>query len=104
LKLAGNDNQKALLAGLLSFKDETDALISIDADLQDDVRVIEEMIVKFIAGIDVVYGVRRERTTDTFFKKNTALLFYKLMLDESRYCIQPRRLPIVQQARSRWFV
>jgi hypothetical protein len=68
------------LAGLLSFKDETDALISIDADLQDDVRVIEEMIVKFIAGIDVVYGVRRERTTDTFFKKNTALLFYKLML------------------------
>jgi glycosyltransferase involved in cell wall biosynthesis len=81
LKLAGNvGHQKALLAGLLSFKDETDALISIDADLQDDVRVIEEMIVKFIAGIDVVYGVRRERTTDTFFKKNTALLFYKLML------------------------
>ena len=81
LKLAGNvGHQKALLAGLLSFKDETDALISIDADLQDDVRVIEEMIVKFIAGIDVVYGVRRARTTDTFFKKNTALLFYKLML------------------------
>ena len=80
LKLAGNvGHQKALLAGLLTFKDEADALISIDADLQDDVRVIEEMILKFKSGTDVVYGVRKERKTDTFFKRNTALLFYKLM-------------------------
>lgn len=80
LKLAGNvGHQKALLAGLLTFKDEADALISIDADLQDDVRVIEKMILKFISGTDVVYGVRKERVTDTFFKRNTALLFYKLM-------------------------
>lgn len=80
LKLAGNvGHQKALLAGLLTFKDEADALISIDADLQDDVRVIEEMILKFKSGIDVIYGVRKERKTDTFFKRNTALLFYKLM-------------------------
>jgi len=80
LKLAGNvGHQKALLAGLLTFKDEADALISIDADLQDDVCVIEQMILKFKAGTDVVYGVRKERATDTFFKRNTALLFYKLM-------------------------
>lgn len=80
LKLAGNvGHQNALLAGLMTFKDEADALISIDADLQDDVRVIEQMILKFNSGIDVVYGVRKERATDTFFKKNTALLFYKLM-------------------------
>jgi glycosyltransferase involved in cell wall biosynthesis len=80
LKLAGNvGHQKALLAGLLSYKDEADALISIDADLQDDVRVIEQMILKFKSGTDVVYGVRKERTTDTSFKRNTALLFYRLM-------------------------
>jgi polyisoprenyl-phosphate glycosyltransferase len=80
LKLAGNvGHQKALLAGLLTFKDEADALISIDADLQDDVSVIEGMIVKYKSGIDVVYGVRKQRATDTFFKRNTALLFYNLM-------------------------
>lgn len=80
LKLAGNvGHQNALLAGLLTFKNEADALISIDADLQDDVRVIEEMVEKFKMGSDVVYGVRKERVTDTFFKRNTALLFYKLM-------------------------
>lgn len=80
LKLAGNvGHQKALLAGLLTFKDEADALISIDADLQDDVSVIEEMIVKYKSGTDVIYGVRKERATDTFFKRNTALLFYNLM-------------------------
>ena len=80
LKLAGNvGHQKALLAGLVTFKDEADALISIDADLQDDVRVIEEMIVKFKSGTDVIYGVRKARKADTFFKRNTALLFYRLM-------------------------
>lgn len=80
LKLAGNvGHQNALLAGLMTYIDQADALISIDADLQDDVRVIEEMIDKFSAGSDIVYGVRKERTTDTFFKRNTALLFYNLM-------------------------
>jgi glycosyltransferase involved in cell wall biosynthesis len=64
---------------LLTYKDDADALISIDADLQDDVSVIKDMILKFTAGTDVVYGVRKERATDTFFKRNTALLFYNLM-------------------------
>ena len=80
LKLAANvGHQNALLAGLLTYKDEADAFISIDADLQDDISVIEEMILKFLSGVDVVYGVRKERVTDTSFKRNTALLFYNLM-------------------------
>lgn len=80
LKLAGNvGHQKALLAGLLTFKNEASALISIDADLQDDVSVIEEMIVKHTTGTDVVYSVRKERATDSAFKRNTALMFYNLM-------------------------
>ena len=57
----------------------SDVTISIDADLQDDVAVIEEMIDKFHAGNDIVYGVRKERKTDTFFKRTTAQGFYKLM-------------------------
>lgn len=80
LKLAGNvGHQNALLAGLLTFNTEADALISIDADLQDDISVIEDMIDKYKAGTDVVYGVRNSRVTDTFFKRNTALMFYYLM-------------------------
>ncbi len=80
LKLVGNvGHQNALLAGLLSFNEDADALISIDADLQDDISIIEVMIHKFNTGIDVVYGVRKERTTDTFFKRNSALLFYWLI-------------------------
>lgn len=80
LKLAANaGHQKALLAGLMVFKDNADALISIDADLQDDISVVGEMIAKFSSGIDVVYGVRKERDADTWFKRNTAQFFYKLM-------------------------
>src|SRR5690606_24513028 len=80
LKLAGNvGHQNALLGGLLTFNQYADALISIDADLQDDISVIEEMIRKFIEGSDVVYGVRKERKTDTRFKRTTALMFYSLM-------------------------
>lgn len=80
VKLAGNvGHQFALTAGLLTAKDMSDVTISIDADLQDDVAVIEEMIDKFHAGNDIVYGVRRERKTDTFFKRVTAQAFYKLM-------------------------
>ena len=80
VKLAGNvGHQFALTAGLITAKDMSDVTISIDADLQDDVAVIEEMIDKFHAGNDIVYGVRRERKTDTFFKRTTAQAFYKLM-------------------------
>lgn len=80
VKLAGNvGHQFALTAGLLTAKDMCDVTVSIDADLQDDVNVIEEMIDKFHAGNDIVYGVRKERKTDTFFKRTTAQGFYKLM-------------------------
>lgn len=80
VKLAGNvGHQFALTAGLITAKDMSDVIISIDADLQDDVNVIEEMIDKFHAGSDIVYGVRKERKTDTFFKRTTAQAFYKLM-------------------------
>lgn len=80
VKLAGNvGHQFALTAGLLTAKDVSDVTISIDADLQDDVMVIEEMIDKFHEGCDIVYGVRKERKTDTFFKRTTAQAFYKLM-------------------------
>lgn len=80
LKLAGNvGHQFALTAGLLTAKDCSDVTVSIDADLQDDVAVIEEMIDKFHAGNDIVYGVRKDRSSDTFFKRFTAQSFYKLM-------------------------
>lgn len=80
VKLAGNvGHQFALTAGLLTAKDMSDVTISIDADLQDDVNVIEEMIDKFHEGNDIVYGVRKERKTDTFFKRVTAQGFYHLM-------------------------
>ena len=80
VKLAGNvGHQFALTAGLITAMDMCDVTISIDADLQDDVAVIEEMIDKFHEGNDIVYGVRRERKTDTFFKRTTAQAFYKIM-------------------------
>lgn len=80
VKLAGNvGHQFALTAGLITAKDMCDVTISIDADLQDDVNVIEEMIDKFHEGNDIVYGVRKERKTDTFFKRVTAQGFYRLM-------------------------
>ncbi|MCR5735635.1 MAG: glycosyltransferase family 2 protein [Lachnospiraceae bacterium] len=80
LKLAGNvGHQNALLAGLMAVKDETDAAISIDADLQDDISVIEEMIDRFESGNDIVYGVRSERNADSFFKRFTAQSFYRIM-------------------------
>ena len=80
VKLAGNvGHQSALTAGLLTAMEMSDVTVSIDADLQDDVAVIEEMIDKYHAGNDIVYGVRKERKTDTFFKRVTAQGFYKLM-------------------------
>ena len=72
-------HQNALLAGLMTVKDECDCAISLDADLQDDINAIEAMIDKFNEGVDVVYGVRSKRTTDTFFKRFTAESFYKVM-------------------------
>ena len=66
-------------AGLNAVKDRCEIAISIDADLQDDIQVIPDMINSYKAGNDIVYGVRKERKTDTFFKRNTALVFYRLM-------------------------
>lgn len=81
LKLAHNvGHQQALWAGLEWVANHNyNAAVSIDADLQDDVEAIIPMIDYYNKGIDIVYGVRKERKTDTFFKKHTAQLFYKLM-------------------------
>lgn len=81
VKLSRNQgHQNALLAGLMSVKDKCDAAISLDADLQDDINAIDEMVDRFNEGYDVVYGVRSSRKKDTFFKRTTAQAFYKLML------------------------
>lgn len=80
LGLASNvGHQNALLAGIIESIDMVDMSISIDADLQDDINVIEEMVDKFNNGIDIVYGVRNDRATDTIFKRITAQGFYKFM-------------------------
>ena len=80
VKLAGNvGHQFALTAGLITAKDMCDVTVSIDADLQDDVNVIEEMVDKYHEGCDIVYGVRSDRKTDSFFKRTSAQAFYKLM-------------------------
>ena len=73
-------HQNALLAGLLTVRNLADCVISMDADLQDDINAIDEMLEKFENdGCDVVYGVRDNRETDTIFKRRTAGAFYKLM-------------------------
>ena len=80
VKLSRNKgHQNALLAGLMTAREKADMTISLDADLQDDVNVIDQMVEKYYEGNDVVYGVRSARKTDTFFKKFTAQGFYKLM-------------------------
>lgn len=80
LKLAHNvGHQQALWAGLEWAAVHADAAVSIDADLQDDVEAIPVMVDYFKKGIDIVFGVRKERNTDTFFKKHTAQAFYRLM-------------------------
>lgn len=80
IKLAKNcGHQSALLCGLMSVKEYVDAAISIDADLQDDVNAMEEMLDQFAAGCDIVYGVRNSRAMDSVFKRGTAVLFYKFM-------------------------
>lgn len=72
-------HQNALLAGLLYCKDLCDFTISIDADLQDDVNAIDEMVEKYNSGSDIVYGVRNKRYKDSFFKRTTAICFYKFL-------------------------
>ena len=72
-------HQNALLAGLMTVKDCADVAISMDADLQDDINAMDEMLDKYYGGCDVVYGVRSKRATDTFFKRFTAESFYMLM-------------------------
>ena len=72
-------HQNALLAGLMTAMKFADAVISMDADLQDDIAAIDEMISKYNSGCDIVYGVRSSRKKDSFFKRTTAQSFYKLM-------------------------
>ena len=80
LKLAGNvGHQNALTAGMLNAMEHADIMISIDADLQDDTAVMEEMVDKLHEGKDIVYGVRNDRKKDSFFKRTTAQMFYKVM-------------------------
>lgn len=80
IKLSRNrGHQNALLCGLMTLKDKADAVISIDADLQDDINTFDEMVEKYENGCDVVYGVRSKRETDTFFKRFTAEAFYKIL-------------------------
>lgn len=80
VKLGHNaGHQNALLAGLEMVNDRCDAAVSIDADLQDDIEAIPEMVREFIAGNEIVYGVRDSRESDTWFKRTTAQGFYKTM-------------------------
>ena len=72
-------HQNAVLAGLMYAKDLCDITISIDCDGQDDITVMEQMVDEYQNGCEIVYGVRKERKTDTFFKRTTALGFYKLL-------------------------
>ena len=72
-------HQNALLAGLMTVMDICDVTISLDADLQDDIDAIDEMLAQYQEGCEIVYGVRSKRGTDTFFKRFTAQTFYKFM-------------------------
>lgn len=72
-------HQNALLAGLMTARKKADVVISMDADLQDDINAVDGMLDEYYAGCDIVYGIRKKRKTDTFFKRFTAELFYRLM-------------------------
>ena len=88
LKLSRNrGHQNAVLAGMLYAKDKCDCVITIDADLQDDIDVFEEMLNKYFDGSEIVYGVRDDRSSDTFFKRTTAQLYYKLLNSMGVECI-----------------
>lgn len=80
IKLSRNrGHQNALLAGLMTVKDSFDAVISMDADLQDDINAVDKMVESYKKGNDIVYGVRSSRKKDSVFKRSTAHLFYKVM-------------------------
>ena len=80
IKLSRNrGHQNALLAGLLEAREYCDAAISVDADLQDDIDAIDEMVEKFSEGCDIVYGIRNDRSSDSFMKRFTAEGYYRLM-------------------------
>ena len=72
-------HQNALLAGLMTVKEDADMVISMDADLQDDINAVDQFVDEYYKGNDIVYGVRSSRKKDTFFKRTTALAFYRLM-------------------------
>lgn len=100
IKLSRNrGHQNALLAGLLTVKDECDAAISLDADLQDDVNCIDKMVDKWADGCEIVYGVREKRAKDTLFKKATARGYYRalqrlgveVVYDHADYRLMSRR-------------
>lgn len=79
IKLAANaGHQCAIMAGMMTAKDQCDAVITMDADLQDDLNAVEKMIDGFLAGYDIVYGVKVSRKADPFFKRLSASIFYKL--------------------------
>lgn len=80
LKLSRNKgHQNALLAGLFEASEHADMVVSMDADLQDDIDVLDQFIEEYYKGSQIVYGVRKSRKTDSVFKRSTALAFYKLM-------------------------
>ena len=80
VKLSRNrGHQNALLGGLMTAKEYADMVISLDADLQDDIDVIDQFVEKYYEGCEIVYGVRSARNTDTFFKKFTAEGFYRII-------------------------
>lgn len=80
LKMSRNrGHQNALFGGLMTLKDYADVVISLDADLQDDINAIDKMLDKYNEGCDIVYGVRKKRESDTFFKRFTAESFYKIL-------------------------
>jgi len=101
IKLSRNfGHQNALLAGLSNFRGHADCLISIDADLQDDIGVMPEMLRRYKEGAQIVYGVRQKRRADNFLKKITALGFYlfikmmgvKLIFNHADYRLASRRV------------
>ena len=79
VNLAGNvGHQQAIMAGMMTAMNMSDAVITIDSDLQDDLKAVEEMVDRYSEGYDIVYGVKISRQADSFMKKHTALVFYKL--------------------------
>ena len=80
VKLAGNSgHQNAILAGMMTAKDSADIVVTIDADLQQDIEALDDFIAKYNEGCEIVYGVRNDRDSDGFMKKLTASMYYKLM-------------------------